>query len=260
MDSTAQPPTEQPAPRSLLILDREPLSRYMAGCTHAQTLVGYSRREEIDVIIRLPCKQWSCPDCARDRIRVLAAQCRDAAPNRLLTLTVNPAVWSSPREAFDGTRRKISPLLTGLRKRHGPIEYLRVTELTRAGWPHYHFLVKSAYIPQPEVKTRWASLTGATIVDIRQVKNEFNTFKYLAKYLSKLHYIPWTQRHLAYSRKFFVKDPDYNPPSLDLTGVALINQHPVAFCLETHPGCTLTRLNSHTWTIDKGPTNGIQYF
>ncbi len=239
-DSTNAP--EKPDPTPFLVSDRASLSTFIAGCEHAQTLAAYSAAEKTDVVISLRCNQWSCRYCAEAKIRRLAAMTRDAQPNRLLTLTVDPKLWSSPREAFDGTRSKIPDFFAILRKKFGEVEYLRATELTRKGWPHYHFLVRSKYLPHASLKKIWSELTGATILDVRTVQKSFSAYKYLVKYLAKLHSIQWTERHVSYSRRFFPPEPSYERRSLDLINSYSVNCHPVTYLLENCHGCSITRI------------------
>lgn len=198
----------------------------LCGCCHAQTLEAYSTTYKCTVWIPLPCKQWKCRFCAEEKIRQLASKTQKAKPNRLLTLTVDPKLWDNPRAAFDGTRRQVSELGRKIRQRHKEFEYLRVTELTRGGWPHYHLLVRSPYLPHSQVKAWWEELTGAIIVDLRQVKGHFDTFYYLVKYLSKLHQIGWTDRHVSYSRHFFPEKEEKIDSGLGLTECTIVEAHP----------------------------------
>jgi len=162
-----------------------------------------------------------------------------AKPNRLLTLTVDPSGYKSPREAFDLTRRQIPRLFHHLRKKFGSIEYLRVTELTKNGWPHYHFLIRSKYIPHKVIRDKWLELTGAKIVDIRQVKEHFKAYQYLAKYLSKMHKLAWTERHVSTSRNFFPQETRETPPIYQLDEPSFIPMHPCDYLHEYHQGRVL---------------------
>jgi len=111
-----------------------------------------------------------------------------------------------------------------------------VTEVTRAGFPHYHLLVRSAFIPQQQIKAWWNELTGATIVDVRKVSNDFKCYQYLVKYLTKLHRIEWTERHVSYSRNFF------NPADLEkmvwpkMEHFEKSQTHPFVWLTEHYPG------------------------
>jgi hypothetical protein len=232
-----------------LVSERWTTSSYAQGCNHAQSLIAYDPANGDHVLIALPCKQWSCRWCAENRIRLLAYRTRKAKPNRLLTLTVDPSLWADPRAAFDGTRRKIADLITFLRQRFGPVEYLRCTELTKAGWPHYHFLLRSNFIPHEVVKAKWQELTGAIIVDIRRVKTTFSAYHYLVKYLSKLHKIEWTERHVSFSRGFFVPEDETPPQGPELVEKAIVNSHPVEVLMSTYQGFWITRETQNMFRI-----------
>lgn len=242
MSDSTQTLSETPAPATLLISELATLQTFVAGCPHAQTLCAHSTALAAEVVIGLRCNQWSCRACAETKIRTLAAKTREAHPNRLLTLTVDPKLWKTPREAFDATRLKIPDFFRKLRKRFGEIEYLRCTELTKSGWPHYHFLVRSAYLPHAVLKNEWEALTGATIVDIRPVKACFAAYSYLVKYLAKLHKIEWTERHVSYSQNFFPKESTYEKRSLELVGSYTLNETPVHYLLTKCEGLEIRRV------------------
>lgn len=218
------------------------LFTWLGTCPHAQTLEAHSARFGCTVWIPLPCKQWACRHCAEVKIRHLAVKTEKAKPNRLLTLTVDPSFYDNPRHAFDETRRKVPELMRFLRKRFGNVEYLRVTELTKRGWPHYHLLLRSPYLPHEVVKRKWQELTGALIVDLRPVKDKLNTYSYLVKYLSKMHRIGWTERHVSYSRNFFLDEEPPPREDLELTDKCIIEAHPSTYICSKFRGAMLTAL------------------
>jgi hypothetical protein len=249
MHSTLQPPVSPPEQRYLVTAVPSDAYRYFATCPNARTLVAYSFTHGAQILFSLPCRTWSCRPCAEVKIKKLAVQVQQAEPNRLLTLTVNPALYSSRKEAWEETRREVPILIRRLRKRFGDIEYLRVTEVTRKGWPHYHLLVRSAYLPHSVVKDYWAAQTGATIVDIRQVKKSFSAYKYLVKYLAKLHRLEWTERHVSMSKKFA---PDFKSEQNDGLVTAepeFIQSHPTWVVLERFQGATLQRVSPNAHLI-----------
>lgn len=242
-------PSDGPLPRHKITTIGQ-LFGFLQTCPHAQTLEAYSATYKCTVWIALPCKQWKCRHCANLKIKRLSIKTEQAKPNRLLTLTVDPALWDNPRAAFDGTRRQVPECMRHLRKRFGSLEYLRVTELTKRGWPHYHLMVRSPYIPYEVVKKLWNKLTGATIVDIRQIKGRLNTYSYLVKYLSKMHRIGWTERHVSYSRGFFPPDPDTKPEGLDLADSVIIEAHPSTYIYSRFRGANLTALGINVYALD----------
>lgn len=243
MDGTTPREPGQPDPPQFLVTDALDCRQQIDTCPNAQCLSALCPELRSPVVLVLPCKQWSCRYCARRKIAELAHKTRCAKPNRLLTLTVDPKLHDSPRAAFDATRAKVPELIRKLRTRFGDIEYLRVTELTKAGFPHYHMLIRSGYLPQPLVKSLWNDMTGAIIVDLRQVKQSFAAYHYLVKYLAKLHKIEWTERHVSYSRRFFA--PEDEPPKSPYTFLEKesINSHPSTLLASHYKGCTVKRLS-----------------
>jgi len=227
-----------------------PMLYDISVCPNAQTLLAHDIDFDENLVLVLPCKQWSCRSCSTKKIAALAYRTGQAQPNRLLTLTINPARHETPRAAFDATRRQVPVLFTQLRQRFGEVEYLRVTEVTRLGWPHYHCLVRSPYLPHPVVKSLWDKLTGATIVDVRQVDKSFRAYTYLVKYLSKIHALEWTERHVSFSRSFFPNDTADLRPKRNLTGKTVVPQHPYNYLEEHYHGKEIAQTSPGTFRVD----------
>lgn len=245
MQSSPQPPVCQPPPRYMVGPNNADAYRYFGVCPYAQTLSAYSTTHSARVLFVLPCKRWSCRVCARAKITRLAHSVRAAKPNRLLTLTVDPSLYVSPRHAWEETRKCVPLLIRSLRRQFGSVEYLRVTEVTKAGWPHYHLLVRSGYLPHSVVRKIWNELTGARIVDVRQVTKSFKAYQYLVKYLSKLHKLEWTERHVSYSKHFIPEDKWEPEDPLSYGDEEFHSYHPANFVAEHCVGSTLYRLSDH---------------
>ncbi len=249
MHSTPAPP-DCKAPKTYLV---GPLSAtahdYLQVCPDAQTLTAYSLTHQSEVLFVLPCRRWSCRICSTAKIKKLAFDVQKAKPNRLLTLTIDPARYDSPRDAWEKTRKCVPLLVRKLRQRFGEVEYLRVTEVTRKGYPHYHLLVRSGYLPHAVVKQIWNELTDAQIVDLRQVKHSFGAYSYLVKYLSKLHKLDWTERHVSVSRGFVPKDDDRERVPLEYSEAEFFHYHPANFISERCLGMTLRRVSQHCHLI-----------
>jgi len=222
-------------------------------CSRATTLVAYHPDLKRNVIVSVTCKTWSCPPCSRSKIRRLATLTALACPNKLLTLTVNPALYSSPREAFDATAVRVPELIRSLRVKHAPIEYLRVTEQTHKGFPHYHLMVRSAYLPQGLIKKVWSRLTQATIVDIRQTTNHFGAYQYLVKYLTKLHRLDWTERQVSYSRAFFPPGATDDAERAKLVMQDRVDEHPWVYVANHYANCYLTWVTPNSWVMPDHP-------
>jgi len=232
--------------------------QHLPVCPRSTTLLALVEDYRCSGIIALSCKQWDCRFCAPIKIRKLAAQTRDAHPNRLLTLTVDPAKHANPRDAFDDTACKVPELMAKLRRRFGEIEYLRVTEVTKKGWPHYHLLVRSPYLPHEVVKNLWQQLTGAVIVDLRQVHNSFDSCNYLTKYLSKLHNLTWTERHVSTSRHFFQEDTRPKRTTLKFLQPERDERHPSVFLADLFPGSRIVALSQSLYLIDPPQETPVQ--
>lgn len=235
------PPDDKPPPSFLIPSTQAPLFRHFGVCPSSQTYIAYHLNFRLKILYALPCKRWSCRVCAQKKINTLSHQTARAKPNRLLTLTTNPALYGSPREAFDATRKQVPILIRRLRKQYGEIEYLRVTEATQRGYPHYHLMLRSAYIPHSVVKKLWSEMTGAYIVDIRQVKKTFSCYRYLVKYLSKIQDLEWTERHVSLSRNFIPPADDHLPETDETALGEIFFQHPAALLSERYVGYKLVQ-------------------
>lgn len=193
-------------------------------CPWATTVLVTDPETDGVLLVPVNCKRWGCEWCAIRKIRRLAFCTHNAEPNRMLTLTVDPELYESPQEAWEKNTDLIPELVKVIRnepvrawkawnKSHPgktrpcpdpcEFEYLKVTELHKSGWPHWHLLCRSPYIDKKWLSDEWAKLTGAIIVDIRKIHNSFSSFRYLVKYLTKLRKIEWTDRHVSYSGNFF---------------------------------------------------------
>lgn len=139
---------------------------------------------------------------------------------------MDPALYASPEEAWRKTSPQLPELCKLVRTERGECEYLRVTELHESGWPHYHALLRSSYIPQRRLSDIWGKLTGAPVVWIAKIDKSFSTFRYLVKYLTKLHRIEWTDRHVSYSRHFFREEDLEKLAYPEKTIVDRIDEHP----------------------------------
>lgn len=173
------------------------------SCPWAKSILAIDPETGDLVLCPVTCKRWGCPYCARHKIRKLAYLTHGAQPNRWIRLGVDPKLYDSPKQAWEKTSQMLPEACRIIRKERGECEYLRVTELHQSGYPHYHALLRSSYIPQRLLSETWGKLAGAPVVWIAKIDSSFSSFRYLVKYLTKLHKIEWTDRHVSYSRNFF---------------------------------------------------------
>ena len=194
--------------------------RNFQQCPWAKTLVVRDHETNHLQVRPVTCKRWGCAFCAPRKIRKMAFLTNAAKPNRWIRLGVKPDLYQSPRQCWEITSPHVPELFRKLRKTYGEIEYLRVCELHQGttryselkkeykaiGFPHYHCLLRCKYIRQKDLSDAWASLGSAPVVYIAKIDQTFSSFRYLTKYLTKLHRIEWTDRHVSYSKNFFPEE------------------------------------------------------
>ena len=149
----------------------------------------------------LYCRKWDCESCGKHHRRRLRRRLLAGEPNSFLTLTVNPALFESSEDAFRQASLAINRLFKVLRRRypHAGIQYALVWERTKRGWPHAHILLKAPYLPQALLSREWRRLSGASIVDIRQIRTEGEAAAYVTKYLTKDPAVPFGFRRFRFS-------------------------------------------------------------
>ena len=215
------------------------------------------------ILCAVTCKRWGCSYCAPRRIKKLAFLTRGAEPNRWIRLGVNPALYPDPETAWRETSPAFPEAIRLLRKECGEIEYLRVCELHEGttryselpasykakGFPHYHALLRSPFIRQKQLSQIWGDLTGAPVVWIAKIDQTFSSFRYLTKYLTKLHRLEWTDRHVSYSRNFF-REEDREKlafPQRDL--LESTDVHPWKLLADRYAEQEIATLPDGTWRL-----------
>lgn len=246
--STPQPPrASNPFPYPLLISASSLSSR--ETCSRATSYLATEVETTSQYLFGSCCKTWNCPYCCRVKVRRLSWLTSQAAHNRLLTLTTDPKLFCSPRDAFERTASYVPELIRALRVRFGEVEYLRVTETCKNGYPHYHLLVRSGYLPQPVIKSLWTKYTGCSIVDCRQVTQSFSAFNYLVKYLSKMHNLGWTERHVSTSKRFFPIAPPPDAPPRTWACAARDPLHPYVLLGRWYGGLEVLHVSATAWLL-----------
>jgi hypothetical protein len=150
----------------------------------------------------------------------------DRVPGVFLTLTVDPAQDLEPIAATRRLGQRWNRLMTALRKRTGQkLQYVRVLEFTRKGWPHLHVWFPGAAWLAPQ---KWLAQQWGAHVWI--VKASARAAKYVVKYLRKLNSDPESSgatllsskaRLYSWSRNFAAAVEDAEP-GWELIGVALL--------------------------------------
>lgn len=251
MSITEEDASQEPNPTFLVGSD---LARktFDNTCPAAKTITGFSETLERWVVVQIRCKRWGCRHCGERKVTHYGWKCEDARPNKLITLTVSNSLWDSPRAAYEGTKSKVTELAVKLRRKFGEFEYFKVLEVTKAGWPHYHLIVRSEYIPQRTISAMWAQLTGATIVDVRRIKKHRDVYFYVVKYLAKQRYIPWTTRRVSWSKNFFLPTKFDKGEGLKLADIGWFDEHPHDVIRRYYHPYRLEAYSSDCWAIEQG--------
>lgn len=236
-------------------------------CPAGSSVTGHDTNSDAWLLVTVTCKRWNCPYCANRKIRRLAWMVKNAQPNRLLTLTHSDTEWhhaeidtpDGPKQISKGencwraSSAAFPELVRFARKEYGECEYLRVLELQSNGMPHFHCLLRSSFLPHARILAEWRRLCGKAGVNIKKIDQTFATFRYLVKYLTKLHKIPWTDRHLSYSKKFF------NPADLEqieyakMDSIVKYDSHPFVFLQERYGGKSVQVLGEGKWLLPWRP-------
>lgn len=153
-------------------------------CSEA-LLVNHDDNEGHATVLR--CKRWSCELCNPFNHRRIKRAAREGQPTTFLTLTVNPARYSTPDEAA----RDLKGAWVNMRRameRDWQVKrppFIAIFEATKRGWPHLHILMRCRFIPQRWFSDTMRRLIGAPIVDVRFIDNVGRVAAYVAKYISK---------------------------------------------------------------------------
>lgn len=135
----------------------------------------------------LPCNRWSCDYCGPRRRFRLIAQAVSGEPNKILTLTVSPAVGNSPLERRDLLHASWKRLVKRILRKYKwkKLPYMAFLEKTKRGEPHLHILLRCGFIHQRWISKQMRELNGAPIVWIEQIKSTKKAINYVSKYVSK---------------------------------------------------------------------------
>ncbi len=222
-------------------------------CLTAKTVTGLDPNSERFVAVAVTCKRWGCPYCAIRKIRRLAWMSRNAAPNRLLTLTHSSKEWETGEACWLASSKAYPELIRFIRNEYGPCDYLRVLELQANGMPHFHCMLRSNFLPQRPMHQEWQRLCGKAGVNIKKIDDTFRTFRYLVKYLTKLHKIPWTDRHVSYSQNFFRPEDREQVAYAKLDELVKYDDHPWVWLNERYGWDKVRVLGEGKWELPDEP-------
>ena len=243
-------------------------------CRWAKTISGLDPNSGQYVCVAVTCKRWGCPWCNQKKVRRLAYLSKEAKPNRLLTLTIagpdkngRPGRYADPHDAWKAISLAYPELIRFCRKLSAEVEYLRVLEIQKNGMPHFHCMLRSGFLKHDLVLAEWKRLIGTPEpldsadpvrkqyagVNIKKIDDSFRTFWYLVKYLTKLHALEFTDRHVSYSRNFFNPADTEEVEYAKLDDLVKYDQHPWIWLRERYAWETVAVLDHGRWLIGDPP-------
>jgi len=148
---------------------------------------GWLYNRTCQVLIKLPCKRWSCRRCAERKGRAICKRLKLSGNqeklNRLLTLPFALDEKRNWRDAIQESGVVLNRFMTSLKKHYRGLLYFWTREVgKKSNMVHFHVLM-DRYVPKQLVSNLWAKAGGGYVVDIGIVKKSTS---YVLKYLRKL--------------------------------------------------------------------------
>ena len=170
-----------------------PRSQYSMWQTCVRTAVRYEApvREDQGLMSSLDSRQQKCtePGLSSEASRRRRGRGFHRAMSglrlggnlKLITFTTSEESWAAGKSI----QRSFRALIMQLRRRGWCDGYVRVTEFTKRGRPHYHVILRGRFIAQSWLSDTWRAIHLSPIVDVRKVWQKVKAASYLAKYLGK---------------------------------------------------------------------------
>lgn len=139
------------------------------------------------------CHDRWCVPCSNERSAKIAAKLKakiQGRTHRFITLTIasNDAPLRQQLDRLTQSFRKLRASKIWKETQTGGAAFIEVTyNRARRQWhPHLHVITEGKYIAQYDLRHLWKTITGDSfIVDIRLIRNDDETCRYVAKYASK---------------------------------------------------------------------------
>ena len=152
----------------------------------------------------IDCGSWSCPECGGRKARriygrAMAGEIAKVQSTqygyKLLTLTLPGQTYREThtiREAYNEGSKALTGLMKFLKYHLGEYAYLRVCELQKDGFPHWHVVIVGDAISPKYVlrmiEDYWRGAYGLGFVKLNKLNGEDNikrALRYVLKYLFK---------------------------------------------------------------------------
>jgi len=164
------------------------------------------------IAVSLPCKAWTCAECAPNRKLQLMAQVCAGKPNKFLTITLRRSEASTPEAAA----KKLSHAWRLLRLRMmrlqktKSIPFFAVFERHKSGWPHLHITLRCKFISQRWIAAQMQDICNSPICWIENITSMSKLCGYIAKYMTKDPYKFGTSKRYWRSQDYDQsEEPEY---------------------------------------------------
>lgn len=133
-----------------------------------------------------------------------------------------------------------------MRDEIGDVEYLRMVESCKDGYPHFHLLMRCRFVGRRAVAARWETLTGAYVVDLRRAHGKSGA--YVAKYVSKSmgSETDWGRQRISVSRGFWKEEE----PGDEVIAIERLVEHPSAYARRRANEVSFVRRSASVWTME----------
>ncbi len=173
--------------------------------------------ERAFVLSRCGCDSWFCTDCCERKGYKLREELTGVLETftalMMVTLTIDPALFASPREAYFYIRkhRGISRLVRELKRRkhlHSK-RYFAVLEFQKdTEQAHYHVLIDASYVPKAAIDAAWSKLRPHSASATDPNRPAFGMTRF-----SKRTFEGGALHAARYATKYLVKIPEQGWPN-----------------------------------------------
>jgi len=172
-------------------------------CRHSKSAYATEANTERTALHIVGCRRWTCKLCGPTRRRELVARIVASKPTKFITLTCRHE--GGPEVQLKKIVKGLQRVAKWIRKDIGPIEYLRMVEACRDGYPHFHLLARADYVDKQKLSDKWEEFTGAIIVDIKKAHGR--STGYISKYITKARDQDktWSRQRMSVTRGFWIK-------------------------------------------------------
>lgn len=148
--------------------------------------------------VSLPCNSWFCEHCQPKRLKECKAQAFAGTPDMMITLTIRNNGTQTDAEAartLSWAWKRCRERL--MRKYKRPLPFMCFVERhPSSGFPHFHILCRSKYIPHKVISAIMRDLINSPNVWINRLTTKKKRVNYCTQYSSKcLHKIGTTKRY-----------------------------------------------------------------